>query len=71
MMKKYMKPSMESELFKTNEFVAACYKIHCFTPNNNNDGVWDNEDKLLYSSPKGGFTGCKNGIKELLFKMKL
>ena len=67
-MKKYSKPEMQYEPFVTNDFVAACYKIKCTTPNNNSyykylyddtnsDGQLDNGDKLLYSSGSS-FKGC-------------
>lgn len=69
-MKKYVKPMMSSELFMTNEYVAACYKIRCMTPNRNStyyylyndandNGVWDSEDQLLYKNYLG-FRGCNN-----------
>ena len=67
-MKKYVKPMMEGQMFVSNEYVAACYKIKCTTPKNNsefnyiyadtnNSGALDTGDELLYSS-KDGFTGC-------------
>ena len=34
-MKKYVKPMMEGQMFTANEYVAACYKIKCTTPNGN------------------------------------
>ena len=64
-MKAYVKPMMDSEVFVANEYVAACYRIKCTTPNRNdtfyylyddtnNNGVWDSGDSLLYSKKWGG-----------------
>ena len=75
-MKKYMKPAMESEVFIANEYVGACYKIRCTTPNNNgtyyylyddtnNNRTFDKEDKLLYSS-WFGFKGCNKWHKGVI-----
>ena len=66
-MKKYIKPLMKNEVFRSNDFVAACYKIKCTTPNNNayfnylyddtnNSGELDTGDTRLYYS--NGFKGC-------------
>ena len=75
-MKAYVKPMMDSEVFVANEYVAACYRIKCTTPNRNatfyclyddtnNNGVWDSGDSLLYSNGWWGFSGCNrwhNGV---------
>lgn len=74
-MRAYVKPMMDSEVFVANEYVAACYKIKCTTPNRNDtfyylyddtndNGVWDSGDSLLYSV-WFGFSGCNrwhNGV---------
>ena len=68
MKKVYESPKFVAEAFMANEYVAACYKIKCTTPNNNatyyylyNDtnenGKLDSEDELLYSRSYG-FYGC-------------
>ena len=71
MKKRYERPLASVEVFRANEYVAACYKIKCTTPNNNarfnylyedtnKDGVWDkNQDKLIYNNG-GTFWGCNN-----------
>lgn len=67
-MKTYIKPIMESELFAANQYISACYRIRCTTPNrndtfyylyddSNDNGVWDSKDKILYSN-RWGFSGC-------------
>ena len=67
-MKKYVKPMMEGQMFVSNEFVGACYKIRCTTPvrnstfyyvydDTNGNGSLDENDKQLYHSTFG-FTGC-------------
>lgn len=64
------KPRIEVQKFIPNEYVAACYKIKCTTPNGNStyyylyddtngNDVWDNSDQLIYS-PLFGFRGCGN-----------
>ena len=64
------KPRIEVQKFIPNEYVAACYKIKCTTPNGNStyyylyddtngNDVWDNNDQLIYS-PWFGFKGCGN-----------
>lgn len=64
------KPRIEVQKFIPNEYVAACYKIKCTTPNGNStyyylyddtngNDVWDNSDQLIYS-PWFGFKGCGN-----------
>ena len=68
-MKNYVKPMMESEAFVANEYIAACYRIKCTTPqrnstfyylydDSNDNGKWDSSDRLLYSNRWGGFSGC-------------
>ncbi len=68
-MKNYVKPMMESEVFAANEYIAACYRIRCTTPNgnasynyiyadSNDNGVWDRGDQRIYSSAFVGFRGC-------------
>ena len=63
-MKNYVKPMMESEAFAANEYIAACYRIRCTTPNrndtfyylyddSNDNGRWDRSDRLLYSNRWG------------------
>ena len=67
-MKNYVKPMMESEAFAANEYIAACYRIRCTTPqgnstfyylfdDSNDNGIWDSEDKQLYRR-LFGFSGC-------------
>ena len=67
-MKNYVKPMMESEAFVANEYIPACYRIKCTTPqrnrtfyylydDSNDNGKWDSGDKLLYSN-LWGFSGC-------------
>ena len=67
-MKDYVRPMMESEDFAANEYIAACYRIRCTTPqgnsafnylydDSNDNGIWDSEDKLLYRRWLG-FSGC-------------
>ncbi len=69
-MKKYIKPLMKNEVFRSNDFVAACYKIKCTTPNGNssynylyddtnNNGELDNGDTRLYYN-RNSFRGCNN-----------
>ena len=74
-MKKYVVPMMSSEVFVSNSFTCACYKIKCTTPlsnatysylydDANENNKFDNDDKLLYSH-SGGFWGCNkwhNGV---------
>ena len=67
-MKDYVRPMMESEDFAANEYIAACYRIRCTTPqgnrtfnylydDSNDNGIWDSEDRLLYRRLLG-FSGC-------------
>lgn len=74
-MKDYVRPMMESEDFAANEYIAACYRIRCTTPqgnrtfnylydDSNDNGEWDSGDRLLYST-WFGFSGCNrwhNGV---------
>lgn len=78
MKKKWVEPGILVQQFVANEYVAACYKIRCTTPNGNDwfkylfddtnkNGVWDDEDKLLY--PKRGkeqFRGCNQWHKGVI-----
>lgn len=75
MKKTWMEPKIMVQEFVANEYVAACYKIKCTTPNNNgsytrlyNDtngnGTWDSKDQLVYSS--GGFHGCNKWHKGII-----
>ena len=77
MKKKWVEPSMEVQKFIPDEYVAACYKIKCTTPNNNStfhyiyddtngNGVWDKEDKQLQASPILGFQGCNKWHKGVI-----
>ncbi|MGM9586147.1 MAG: hypothetical protein ACI3VA_01480 [Candidatus Limivicinus sp.] len=70
------KPRIEVQKFIPNEYVAACYKINCTTPNGNSkyyylyddtngNGVWDNSDELLYGN-WFGFTGCNSWHKGVI-----
>lgn len=76
MKKEYVAPTMVCEEFVANEYVAACYKIKCTTPNKNstyyyvyddtnNNGVWDSGDKQLYSN-RWGFSGCNKWHKGVI-----
>ena len=67
-MKKYIVPVMKAEMFVSNDFYCACYKIKCTTPHNNatyfymfddsnDNNILDNQDKQLYHR-MGGFWGC-------------
>lgn len=70
MKKEWVEPEILVQQFVANEYVAACYKIRCTTPNNNStyksiyedtnkNGAWDRNDKLIYSN-WFGFEGCNN-----------
>lgn len=74
MKKTYVKPAIVGEKFIANEYVAACYKIKCTTPNNNEsysalynddgDGIFDSQkDTLVY---KSSFHGCGNWHKGVI-----
>lgn len=76
MKKTWMEPRIMVQEFVANEYVAACYKIKCTTPNNNgwyselyNDsngnGTWDSEDELIYRS-RGEFQGCNKWHKGVI-----
>ncbi len=64
------RPVAQVQRFEANEYVAACYRIKCTTPNgnatyyrlyedSNNNGRLDNSDRLVYSYYRG-FAGCNN-----------
>lgn len=68
MKKDYMKPQIYAENFLPNEYIAACYKIYCETPENNStyyrlyddtnkNGIKDSRDTELLRSMLG-FRGC-------------
>lgn len=68
MKKDYMKPQIYAENFLPNEYIAACYKIYCETPENNStyyrlyddtnkNGIKDSGDTRLLRSTLG-FHGC-------------
>lgn len=70
MKKRWEDPRIMLEQFVPNEYVAACYKIRCTTPNNNSsytkiyddtnqNGKYDSGDRLVYESA-WGFNGCNN-----------
>lgn len=76
MKKKWVEPEISVQQFVANEYVAACYKIRCRTPNNNDsfnylyddtnkNGVWDTGDNLLYSN-WWGFRGCDKWHKGVI-----
>lgn len=76
MKKKYKRPMASQTIFQANEYVAACYKINCTTPNDNatfhylyddtnKNGVYDQKDKLVYSNFLG-FTGCSHWHKGII-----
>ena len=78
MKKKWVEPEILVQQFVANEYVAACYKIRCTTPNGNDwfnylfedtnkNGVWDEYDKLLYHPKNGGkFQGCNEWHKGVI-----
>ena len=66
--KNYLRPIMKVERFIPNDYVAACYHVHCKTDasnsdythvywDTNGDGEFNSGDKLAYSDVRG-FTGC-------------
>lgn len=76
MKKKWEKPRIEVQEFIPNEYVAACYKIRCTTPNNNGyfyriyddtnkNNVLDKDDKRLYYNIMG-FQGCNEWHKGVI-----
>ncbi len=76
MKKRWEDPKILLEQFVPNEYVAACYKIKCTTPNNNSsyeklyndadgDGQFNSEkDKLVYGP--SSFHGCNNWHKGVI-----
>ena len=77
MKKRWEAPRILVQQFVANEYVAACYKIKCTTPNgnktyynlyadSNNDGQFDaNKDKIIYSNWLG-FRGCNQWHKGVI-----
>lgn len=76
MKKKYITPAIITEKFFANEYVSACYKIKCTTPNGNSsyyyiyadsngNGEWDKDDKQIYSN-FWGFSGCNEWHKGVI-----
>lgn len=75
MKRRYERPLASVEVFRANEYVAACYKIKCTTPNGNawfsylyedtnKNGIWDkNQDQLIYG---GIFQGCNHWHKGVI-----
>ena len=70
-------PQVMVEGFKPNQYIAACYKIKCTTPqgnstfyylydDSNGNGRWDRKDELLYSNGWGGFSGCNKWHKGVI-----
>lgn len=78
MKKKWVEPEILVQQFVANEYVAACYKIKCTTPNDNaryyyiyedtnGNGEWDEKDQQIYRSNSwGGFTGCNQWHKGVI-----
>lgn len=78
MKKEYVTPRIYGEEFIANEYVAACYKIKCTTPNGNKDyyylyddtngnGRLDSKDELIYYYRfMGGFYGCNKWHKGVI-----
>lgn len=70
MKKEWVEPRILVQQFVANEYVAACYKIKCTTPHNNDtyyglyadtngNGQLDKRDEVLIKpSIFGGFYGC-------------
>ncbi len=76
MKKKWVEPEILVQQFVANEYVAACYKIKCTTPNGNDtyryiyedtngNNRWDKEDKQIYSA-EDGFEGCGQWHKGII-----
>lgn len=74
MRKTWEEPRILVQEFVANEYVAACYKIKCTTPNGNSfykciyadtnaNGIWDSEDEILYNSE---FRGCNQWHKGVI-----
>ena len=77
MKKSYVRPVMQCEEFAANEYVAACYKIKCTTPNNNSiynyvyndtngNGEYDRSDDKEVHSSFLGFSGCNRWHKGVI-----
>lgn len=78
MKRRYERPLASVEVFRANEYVAACYKIKCTTPNDNawfdylyedtnKNEKWDNKDKLIFYYRDGRrFRGCGNWHKGVI-----
>lgn len=76
MKKEWVEPEILVQQFVANEYVAACYKINCTTPNKNGtfyylyddtnaNNIWDEDDeRLLYSW--SGFKGCNKWHKGVI-----
>lgn len=67
MKREYVRPTAVVENFAADEYVAACYKIYCETPNNNSKytSVYYNGSSNPVYSNGWGFTGCgryHNGV---------
>lgn len=71
MNKVWQEPQVMVQPFVANEYVAACYRVRCTTPNNNgwfkylfndsnNNGVWDKDDQKLMGNLLDStlFHGC-------------
>ena len=76
MKREYERPLATQSIFQPNEYVAACYKIKCTTPNNNasynyliddtnKNGVYDKGDTIVYSN-RWSFRGCNNWHKGVI-----
>lgn len=76
MRKTWEEPRIIVQDFVANEYVAACYKIRCTTPNGNSvyyriyedtnsNGKLDADDELIFR-PWGGFAGCNKWHKGVI-----
>lgn len=76
MKKTWEEPKIMVQKFIPNEYVAACYRIKCTTPNgnesykniyadSNNNGVWDSDDERIYRN-EWGFKGCNQWHKGVI-----
>lgn len=76
MKKTWMEPRIMVQEFVANEYVAACYKIHCTTPKGNSfyekivndangNGEYDSGDNVVYQS-RLSFYGCNNWHKGVI-----
>lgn len=74
MRKTWEEPRIIVQEFVANEYVAACYKIKCTTPNDNAwynyiyadtnaNGIWDSGDEKLYAR---SFRGCNQWHKGVI-----